>query len=1232
MKTTRPITRLGGAAISCGIGIAAIVIFLNLGRAQAQPVPATEYKAYSLKYVSAADVEQALSEKLAGTGSSTQVVADAKGRQILVRGPDQSQQIARQVIDSLDRPPPTAAALKEQFIPLIHVRPSELEAILRQRFRERLVPLGQQRSDYTEYRYVGGRSGAVRLGFDGQRSGVVIFGSGPAAKQWGRLMHSLDVPPQSGDEITEVVPLYNADPRKVQEAVEASRAGGAAGGPTGGTRSRGPAPPEDRQGRVLNNHAIRLVTHLFQTPEDEAGGKPPAELTPVAPNQASTGAAPAATPVEERLRKLRDLGLDVEIETLPDLDAIIIRGRKRDVEEAKRIIQEIERLSVEAEPAIELYQLRHVQGEALSDIIRQVQVDILSGHQGRVTILPLGKPNALLLIGWGETVKKAKELIAKLDQPVDPLAEQRVFRLRNAAASAVSATITQFFATPFGLEPRIKVTADPRTNSLVVRAAPRDLAEVEMLVEKLDSWDTATVFRTRIFKLYNTLAMDVYATLQGAIDAARGAGTSGGATGASAGQKSAALELLTVDPGNPQRERLLRSGILNDVRVTPDPRLNLLLISAPPENMDLLAALIKELDSPGAVAQIKVFRIVNGDANAMSLMLRSLLPAQTGAAGPPLSVAEGEPATMGLRFSTDVRTNSIIAIGSTGDLRIVEALIMRLDALDVKERKTIVVRLKNSPANDVANAVNRFLSSQRTLQLAAAGATSPFQQLESEVVVVAESVSNSLIISATPRFFVEISELVEKLDAQPAQVMIQVLIAEVTLGSADEFGVEMGLQDSVLFDRSALSGNLASQTTTSTTYNSSGNLNSSSTLQSFPAATLSPGYLFNSPILGNGATNGAANTQNSGLVGGQGLTSLDVGRVSKNLGFGGLVLSASSDAVSVLLRALQESHRMEVLGRPHIMTLDNQPAFIQIGKRVPRVTGNMVSTVGVGQVYNTFELVNVGLILGVTPRISPDGMVVMEIDAEKSEVNYTDGLPISITGTTTGTDQTSVRAPAFDTTMVQTTVSAADGETIVLGGLIQKSDENVERKVPYLGDIPVLGNLFKYHSERSTRRELLIVLTPHVVRDTKDAERIKRIESARMHWCLQAVREIHNDAGLTSACEVGEVIYPDENPWGTPEGAAGAKTPNSPESRNGPEPLPVPAGNRSVPAPFEPQLAPPVQRADPQEPADPQSRARRLPGPEGGWAAPVGYNNPSQPASPYPPGAAPVRAGPADRP
>ncbi len=240
------------------------------------------------------------------------------------------------------------------------------------------------------------------------------------------------------------------------------------------------------------------------------------------------------------------------------------------------------------------------------------------------------------------------------------------------------------------------------------------------------------------------------------------------------------------------------------------------------------------------------------------------------------------------------------------------------------------------------------------------------------------------------------------------------------------------------------------------------------------------------------------------------------------------MLSASNESVSVLIRALQESQRLEVLGRPQIMTLDNQPAFIQIGKRVPRITGTQVNQIGQA---NSIELVNVGLILGVTPRISPEGMVVMEIDAEKSDVGpEAEGIPVSISGNTV------IRSPAFNTTMAQTTVSARDGETIVLGGLITRSTGKVQRKVPYLADVPVLGNLFKYHNTQNKRTELLIILTPHVVRTPEEGERIKRIESARMHWCLEDVYQVHGDPGLSK--NGGQVIYPDANPRGLPSGDA----------------------------------------------------------------------------------------------
>jgi type II secretion system protein D len=538
------------------------------------------------------------------------------------------------------------------------------------------------------------------------------------------------------------------------------------------------------------------------------------------------------------------------------------------------------------------------------------------------------------------------------------------------------------------------------------------------------------------------------------------------------------------------------------------------------------------LDTPGAVAKIKIFSIKNGDASSLVETLRALIPSAnstTGASvGPQLSSNPDDNSLLGLRFTVDTRGNNIIAIGSDGDLKIVEALILRLDEAEASKRKSTVYQLKNSPAIDVATAINQFLQSKRIVELAAPGVTNPFDQLEREVVVVPEPVQNKLILSATPRYYDEISQLIQRLDEQPPQVMIQVMIAEILLGNTDEFGIEMGIQDSVLFDRSLL-GNLVTTTATTTTSTPAGVVTATS--QDIVAATNEPGFNFNNQPLGNSGSSKAL--QNAGTVGGQGLSNFAVGRSNDELGFGGLVLSASSQNVSFLLRALQETRRLEILSRPQVLTLDNQQAFIQVGQRVPRIASTSVNQFGV---QNQLTLENVGLIIGVTPRISPEGNVVMEIDAEKSKLGpEAEGIPIFI-----AQDGSVVRSPRIDTITAQATVSAADGETIILGGLIARSTRTRHRQVPWLGDIPILKYLFSYDYFDENRTELLIIMTPHIVRNPGDMERLKQAEFARMSWCEADIFAMHGDVfprtGLMHDWQEEDdsvpVIYPDLDPRG----------------------------------------------------------------------------------------------------
>lgn len=806
---------------------------------------------------------------------------------------------------------------------------------------------------------------------------------------------------------------------------------------------------------------------------------------------------------------------NVSVQPFPGLDVLAIQGKDADVEELIRIIREIERLSEESAPEVEIYFLKHVHGTGLDQFISTVINALTEPLQGRVAMTPISRPNALLLIGWGEAVEAAKRLIAELDQPVDPDTDMKIFPLKNAGVTQVLTPLNQAMQRSGGLAPNVTITPNPRTNSLIVYASPRDMKEVARLIQHLDAESSQSTSKGRMVRLKNSLATDVASTITNAIAAAAAGGS---------GRQVSELEMLLVQPDG---REIVASGILNDVQLTPDVRTNTIFITGPEGSLPLVVSLIEHLDqSPAAAAVIKVFEIANGNASDLVGVLRSLFPVTSVGSGvPPLATTEGETSLVPVRFSVDVRTNTIIATGTASDLQVMEALLIRLDEVDSQERVNQVYRLRNSPAAAVAQAVNEFLRSERIVNQAAPGRQNPFEQIQQEVVVVPEEVRNLLIISATPRFFNQIMELVEGLDSEPPQVMIQVILAEVNLDNFHEFGVELGLQDSLLFDRSLL-GELVQTTVSNSLSTPAGVV--TTTQDTIVAATNTPGFDFNNNPLGNSGSLNSLST--AGQVAGQGLSHFSLGRTNTDLGYGGLVLSASSENVSVLLRALDRTGSMEILSRPQIMTLDNSEAFIQVGQSVPRIDSSSVTQFG--QV-NTVQDEQVGILLGVTPRINPGGNVVMQIDATKSEVGpEQEGIPVFV-----GADGQVVRSPRVNITSAQTTVSAASGQTIVLGGLITSNTMTEHRKVPWLGDLPAIGKLFRYDAYGNARTELLIILTPHVILGRGDAEYIKQVEMSRMSWVCSDVFEflgpgpscyrIDDDSGV-------EVIYPDNLGTGQP--------------------------------------------------------------------------------------------------
>lgn len=859
------------------------------------------------------------------------------------------------------------------------------------------------------------------------------------------------------------------------------------------------------------------------------------EQKPEVPLNQSTGREKAKEPESTGLDGLKG---DVSLEAMSELGVLILKGSQRDVDSVMKIIREIEKLSLGATPDVDLVMLNHVNSESLSRLLNSVyeklhQSRVRTGatpgnNTSRISSIPVVKPNAILLLAPADEMANVMKLIEELDQPVPPESEYQVFRLEHTTPSRVEAMIDKLYSAaaegdqPTGLATRVRVYGDSRTNSVVVQARPRDLVEVESLIRKLDVPESGPVSQLKIIPLKHANADELANTLRQAIQSVVSPANSnnGGQTGSSQGNfqnqggdggsselnevKSTILQFLSVDQGAP-----LRSGILTDIRINSDPRTNSLVVSAPDQSLAMVEALVRNLDRPSsAVAEIKVFELARSDASAMAQLLSQIFNTSgTGTAGNnqtnqiggrPFTIAGSEDAgsQIPLKVSVDVRTNSIIATGSAEALKVAEAILLRLDQSDIRQRETVVVRLKNSKADDVAAAVNEFLTSRRDVSQDDTNVVSPFEQIEKEVVVVPELGSNSLIISASPRFFDEIQKTVERLDEAPKQVVIQALLVEVGLDNVDEFGIELGLQDSILFRRSAIT-DAASQLITID--NTTTELSTQTTTQTIVSQSAAPGFDFNNKPLGNNTNPGL----NTGSVGTQGLSNFQLGRVNSDLGYGGFVFSASSESVSVLLRALAANRRVDILSRPQIRALDNQAAQIFVGQDVPRVNGVIPATALGAAATPAIEQKETGINLNVVPRITPDRAVVMQITAEKSALS-SQGVDL-----VTNPNGSVIRSPILDRTVAVTTVSIKDGQTVVLGGMITKNDENFERKVPYLGDLPVVGALFRHDFHRSRRSELLIFLTPRIISTDEDSELLKQIEVERISMIESEAEQIH---------------------------------------------------------------------------------------------------------------------------
>lgn len=225
-------------------------------------------------------------------------------------------------------------------------------------------------------------------------------------------------------------------------------------------------------------------------------------------------------------------------------------------------------------------------------------------------------------------------------------------------------------------------------------------------------------------------------------------------------------------------------------------------------------------------------------------------------------------------------------------------------------------------------------------------------------------------------------------------------------------------------------------------------------------------------------------TQSAGLRGVPGTSTLTQGFGLKAAAANqpqGLQYTLSAGQYSVFLQAVQTDNRFNVLSTPRIFTTNNATAQINISQSVPYQSSISQAT---GTTVSNYSFINVGIILTVTPRITDNGYVTMDVTQTANDlVGYT---------------TSSLSAPTVNQREAQTTVSVKDGETVVLGGIINDTYSKVVNKVPLLGDLPVIGYLFRSSSKEVSKTELLVFMTPHVVRGPQDARKLRRDTEAEL--------------------------------------------------------------------------------------------------------------------------------------
>lgn len=417
------------------------------------------------------------------------------------------------------------------------------------------------------------------------------------------------------------------------------------------------------------------------------------------------------------------------------------------------------------------------------------------------------------------------------------------------------------------------------------------------------------------------------------------------------------------------------------------------------------------------------------------------------------------------KIVADARTNQLIIIATRQSYLKIDKLIRKLDVPLPEDASIHIYHLENANAEDVAKALaelsKKTTTSSRTTKNVkgkkpTTSSTTPSATLLGDVKITAYKPSNSLIIEASRKQYVAVKSLIEKLDVRVKQVYVEAIIMEITTDRSGQFG-----------------------------FSANG------------------GWLFNYqgetiPLLG--------------AFGGLGLTNIDLNQLnSGGLGFGlqgptktvttggntSTAITLSIPTFGFLLQMIQKNSDVNVLSTPHILTMDNEKAEIQVGRKIPyqaqSITGlgslgllggsttgtnlsGLTGALGSLGTLSNVKTTDVDLTLSIKPQVNESNFVRLDIEQKIDEVDSLDPF----------------LGPTVSKRHITNKVVVKDQQSVVIGGLMKDKEAKGVNKIPFLGDIPILGLLFRQTTKTVEKKNLILIITPYIIRDPSDLNRIHR--------------------------------------------------------------------------------------------------------------------------------------------